>query len=177
VGNHFTTPVFFIHYNLIPKNYPYFAYFIIYRKLTSQTTVLMVNRVIPELLKNLDETKDLYLKHGSVVAVGSVVIGLGDILALNKKKLSDYLGNLSFCPNLLRKRIRVLVKQYLETEVDICFLSFSSPPRQLNYCKDQVHPGVNGTKNGVTRIWWRTPTRSCHTIHTKPVGSPFSMSK
>ena len=39
----------------------------------------MIDIVIPTLLENLDETKDLYIRHGSLVAVGFVVRGLADV--------------------------------------------------------------------------------------------------
>ena len=47
----------------------------------------MIDIVIPTLLENLDETKDLYTRHGSLVAVGFVVRGMADVGCLG-----DFLG-------------------------------------------------------------------------------------
>ena len=52
----------------------------------------MVKTVIPALLKNLDETKDLYTRHGSMVAVGGIVIGLAESVKEEKKSLQNCFG-------------------------------------------------------------------------------------
>ena len=57
------------------------------RKLVPVTLKYMLEIVIPTLLENLDQTKDLYTRHGSLVALGSVVRGLAD-----EKPLKDLLG-------------------------------------------------------------------------------------
>ena len=47
----------------------------------------MIDIVVPTLLENLDETKDLYTRHGSLVAIGFVVRGMADVGCLG-----DFLG-------------------------------------------------------------------------------------
>lgn len=46
-----------------------------------------VEIVIPTLLENLEETKDLYTRHGSLVALGCVIRGLADV----SQPISDHL--------------------------------------------------------------------------------------
>ena len=46
------------------------------RKLVPVTLKYMIDIVVPTLLENLDTTKDLYTRHGSLVALGCVVRGL-----------------------------------------------------------------------------------------------------
>ena len=73
---------------------------IFFRKMVPVALKYMIDIVIPTLLENLDETKDLYIRHGSLVAVGFVVRGLADVgsvkdllgknkLLLNKKFLDS----------------------------------------------------------------------------------------
>ena len=53
----------------------------------------MIKTAIPTLLKNLDETKDLYTRHGSLVAVGGLVIGLTESLKdKDRQSLQDCFG-------------------------------------------------------------------------------------
>ena len=52
----------------------------------------MINITIPTLLKNLDETKDLYTRHGSLVAVGGTVIGLAESMREKGQSLQDCFG-------------------------------------------------------------------------------------
>ena len=60
----------------------------------------MIDIVIPTLLENLDETKDLYIRHGSLVAVGFVVRGLADV-----GSVKDLLGK-----NTLLLKVQVFKK-------------------------------------------------------------------
>ena len=61
----------------------------------------MINITIPTLLKNLDETKDLYTRHGSLVAVGGTVIGLAESLREKGQSLQDCFGKSFICLSLL----------------------------------------------------------------------------
>ena len=62
-----------------------------FRKLVPVTLDYMTTVAIPCLLENLDETKDLYTRHGSLVALGCIVRGLADV-GQSKKGIADYLG-------------------------------------------------------------------------------------
>ena len=53
---------------------------------------LIIKTVIPKLLDNLDETKDLYTRHGSLVAVGGSIIGLADSIKKEAKSLQQCFG-------------------------------------------------------------------------------------
>ena len=65
-----------------------------FRKLVPVALEYMLEIVIPTLLENLDETKDLYTRHGSLVAIGFVVRGIADVASTQKKSLQDYIGEL-----------------------------------------------------------------------------------
>ena len=54
-------------------------FYVFFRKMVPVALKYMIDIVIPTLLENLDETKDLYIRHGSLVAVGFVVRGLADV--------------------------------------------------------------------------------------------------
>ena len=61
--------------------YVLYVHFLLFffRKMVPVALKYMIDIVIPTLLENLDETKDLYIRHGSLVAVGFVVRGLADV--------------------------------------------------------------------------------------------------
>ena len=63
-------------------------------KLASVAEEFLSKKVIPELLKNIEETKDLYVKHGSILAVGEAVLGLANLAQGKERNLTDYLGKL-----------------------------------------------------------------------------------
>ena len=36
----------------------------------------MVNRVLPALLDNVEKSRDLFVRHGSILAIGQLVLGM-----------------------------------------------------------------------------------------------------
>ena len=50
-----------------------------FRNLVPQTLKFMLDIVIPTLLDNIDESKDLYTRHGSLVAIGAIIGGIAEI--------------------------------------------------------------------------------------------------
>lgn len=62
-------------------------------QLTPLNTQLVLNKTLPQLLNMVEETKDLYERHGSIVAVGEVVLGLAGVAEKEGKKLDNYLDD------------------------------------------------------------------------------------
>ena len=58
------------------------------RNLVPQTLKFMLEIVIPTLLDNIDESKDLYTRHGSLVAIGAIIGGIAE-MSNNLKDVID----------------------------------------------------------------------------------------
>lgn len=52
----------------------------------------LADTVMPQLLKNVESLDDLYLKHGSILAIGELTLGLSNEAQKNGKDLTLYLG-------------------------------------------------------------------------------------
>jgi len=52
----------------------------------------LAERVMPALLKNIESSEDLYLKHGSILAVGELVLGLSIEAQKTGEDLTKFLG-------------------------------------------------------------------------------------
>jgi len=60
--------------------------------LSKVASSLLSQSVMPTLLKNLDQFEDLYTKHGSILAIGDLTLGLSKNAQNNGQTLSDIFG-------------------------------------------------------------------------------------
>jgi hypothetical protein len=57
---------------------------------------------MPQLLKNVESSDDLFLKHGSILAIGELSLGLSNEASKSRETLTKYFGeNVIGCLALL----------------------------------------------------------------------------
>ena len=53
-------------------------------------TLTVLDKVLPALIDNVENSKDLFVRHGSILAVGQIVLGMSKIP--KEQPLEDSLG-------------------------------------------------------------------------------------
>ncbi len=61
-------------------------------RLASVAPCYLAENVMPKLLKNIESSEDLYLKHGSILAIGELSLGLSNEAQRRGKNLTEYFG-------------------------------------------------------------------------------------
>ena len=61
-------------------------------RLASVASVYLAETVMPQLLKNVESSEDLYLKHGSILAIGELTLGLSNAAQKTGQDLTQYFG-------------------------------------------------------------------------------------
>ena len=63
-------------------------------RLTRVAPCYLAEKVMPVMLKNIESLEDLYQKHGSILAVGELVLGLSTEAQKIGEQLTKYFGEL-----------------------------------------------------------------------------------
>ena len=75
---------------------------------------------MPQLLKNIESSEDLYLKHGSILAIGELSLGLSNEAQKTGKDLTEYFGE--YCQiNFYFKRTFILLKLKYLFVLGMCY--------------------------------------------------------
>jgi hypothetical protein len=63
-------------------------------RLASVASSYLAETVMPQLLKNVESSEDLYLKHGSILAIGELTLGLSNAAQKIGQDLTHYFGEM-----------------------------------------------------------------------------------
>ena len=58
----------------------------------------MINRVLPSLLDSVEKSKDLFVRHGSILAIGQLVLGMSRQPCALEESLGEIHGTLHIRP-------------------------------------------------------------------------------
>ena len=89
-------------------------------RLASVAPCYLAENVMPQLLKNIESSEDLYLKHGSILAIGELSLGLSNEAQKTGKDLTEYFGE--YCQiNFYFKRTFILLKLKYLFVLGMCY--------------------------------------------------------